>query len=46
MEEKVLPHSLDAEQNVLGAVFIDSNTIKMIVDQLDSDDFYSPRHKK
>ncbi len=45
MAEKIIPHSLEAEQNVLGAVFIDPNTIKMIVDQLDVNDFHSRRHR-
>ncbi len=45
MEDKQKPFSLDAEQNVLGAVFIDPNTIKTISDVLDEDDFYHHRHR-
>jgi len=45
MEEKQIPHSLDAEQNVLGAVFIDPGTVKVISDRLVRDDFYSHRHR-
>ncbi len=43
--EKTIPHSNDAEQNVLGAVFIEPGTIKAIVDALDVNDFYSRRHR-
>ncbi len=45
MNEKTIPHSLDAEQNVLGAVFIDQNTIQTIADSLEIDDFYNRRHR-
>lgn len=44
-EEKVIPHSNEAEQNVLGAVFIDQNSIKMIMDKLEVNDFYMRRHR-
>ncbi len=45
MAEHVIPHSNEAEQNVLGAVFIDPNIVKTLVDQLQIDDFYSRRHR-
>ncbi|MFP4078416.1 MAG: replicative DNA helicase [Bacillota bacterium] len=45
MEEKTYPHSIDAEQNVLGAVFIDPKSLDSIVDTLDRKDFYSRRHQ-
>lgn len=45
MDDKQKPFSLDAEQNVLGAVFIDPNTIKTISDTLKQEDFYHHRHK-
>jgi len=45
MEEKQVPHSIDAEQNVLGAVFIDPGTVRIISDKLERDDFYSHRHR-
>lgn len=45
MEEKTYPHSIDAEQNVLGSVFIDPKSLDNIADTLKVDDFYSRRHQ-
>ena len=45
MEERTVPHNLEAEQNVLGAVFIDPSTVKILSDKLDVNDFYSRRHR-
>jgi len=45
MPEKTMPHNLDAEQNVLGAVFLDPNSIKTIADSLSVDDFFTRRHR-
>ncbi len=41
----MVPHNLEAEQNVLGAVFIDPNTVKILADKLDVNDFYNRRHR-
>lgn len=43
--EPITPHNTEAEQAVLGSVFVDQGTIKTLVDKLNSDDFYSYRHK-
>ncbi len=45
MAEKTLPHNEDAEQNVLGAVFLDPSTIKSISDSLEVEDFFVRRHR-
>ncbi len=45
MAEKQIPHSLEAEQNVLGAVFIDPATMQTIGDSLEKPDFYNRRHQ-
>ncbi len=45
MEEKTYPHSIDAEQNVLGAVFIDPKSLDSMADTLVVNDFYSRRHQ-
>ncbi len=45
MAQKTIPHSVDAEQNVLGAVFIEPNTIQTITDSLAIEDFYNRRHR-
>ncbi len=36
---------MDAEQNVLGAVFLDPSTVQVIADKLENKDFYSRRHR-
>ncbi len=45
MAEKTLPHNLEAEQNVLGSVFLDPNTVKPIRDALSEKDFFARRHR-
>ncbi|NDV19328.1 replicative DNA helicase [Pseudodesulfovibrio sp. JC047] len=42
---KVPPHSLDAEQAVLGGVFQSESMFHQLVDLVNSDDFYSPAHR-
>lgn len=43
--EKITPHNIEAEQSVLGSVFVEQGTVKTLVDKLESDDFYAYRHK-
>ncbi len=43
--ERITPHNVEAEQSVLGSVFVDQSVIKTLVDKLESDDFYTYRHK-
>ena len=45
MDVKTIPHSIDAEQNVLGAVFLDPESVRIISDKLENKDFYSRRHR-
>lgn len=40
--DKVLPHNLEAEEALLGSLFIDRDGITKIVDYIVADDFYSP----
>ena len=35
-----MPHSLEAEQSALGAMLIDADCIKDVMDKLQPDDFY------
>lgn len=44
-EYKIMPHSLEAEQAVLGAVLIDNLCQTEIMTMLRSEDFYSEAHK-
>jgi len=43
---KVPPHSVEAEQSVLGGVFQSEHLFHQLVDVISSDDFYSPVHKE
>lgn len=43
--EKITPHNTEAEQAVLGSVFVDQGAVKTLIDKLDSEDFYNYRHK-
>lgn len=42
---KVPPHNLEAEQSVLGGVFLRNEIFHTLVDILDDQDFYSPVHR-
>jgi replicative DNA helicase len=47
MEEKrVPPHSLEAEEAVLGAVLLDSKALPKVMEILEEIHFYSPAHQK
>ncbi|MBC7711583.1 MAG: replicative DNA helicase, partial [Rhizobacter sp.] len=39
------PHSIEAEQSVLGALIIDNNAIDKVADLLRGDDFYNEAHR-
>lgn len=43
--DRVTPHNIEAEQSVLGSVFVDQGAMKTLVDKLDLDDFYKNQHK-
>jgi len=43
---KVPPQNMEAEQAVLGGVFLNSSVFAQLLDLLDEDDFYSPAHQK
>lgn len=43
--EKITPHNVEAEQSVLGSVFVDQGVMRTLVDKLVSEDFYTYRHK-
>ncbi len=43
---KVPPHSLEAEESVLGALFLDKDAIVAVAEFLRPDDFYDERHKQ
>ncbi|WP_028308962.1 replicative DNA helicase [Desulfitibacter alkalitolerans] len=45
VEERLPPHSIEAEQAVLGALMIDPETIYSVVDILKPEDFYRQAHR-
>jgi len=42
---KVPPHSIDAEQSVLGGLMLDSRAFDQVADRLREDDFYRHEHR-
>lgn len=43
---KVPPHNTEAEQAVLGGVFLRNDVFHTLVDTISDEDFYSPAHRK
>jgi len=43
---KILPHSLEAEQSVLGAMLINQEAINIAIEQLSPEDFYKEANKE
>ena len=46
MQEKVMPHNLEAEQSVLGSMFISKYALQTCVERLEKDLFYSDANGK
>ena len=46
MQERVMPHNIEAEQSVLGSMFLSKYAVQKAVESLTSDLFYSDRHAK
>ena len=44
--QRVPPHSVEAEESVLGAMLLSEASISDVLDRLRSDDFYKPAHRK
>lgn len=42
---RVLPHSMEAEESVLGGVLLDTEAIHTAIEKLRPDDFYRPAHQ-
>src|SRR3990172_10999440 len=45
ISEKGLPHNLDAERSVLGAIILENESLYQILDSLSASDFYAENHK-
>jgi replicative DNA helicase len=43
--ERPLPHNLEAERSILGAVILDNHTLNAAVEKLRAEDFFLPQHR-
>jgi len=43
--EKIPPHSLEAEQSLLGSLLLDKDAIMKISDRITAEDFYADKHR-
>lgn len=46
MQEKTIPHNIDAEQSVLGSMFLTKKALQKSLEGLTSEDFYLDSHQK
>lgn len=46
MAGRIPPHSIDAEQSILGALLFDPNALDQVGDLITADDFFKPAHNK
>ena len=44
--ERPLPHNLEAERSILGAVLLDNHSLNAAVEKLRSEDFFLPQHRQ
>jgi replicative DNA helicase len=44
--ERTLPHNLDAERSVLGAILVQNDAFNMAAQVIDSQDFYRDAHRR
>ena len=44
--ERPLPSSEEGERIILGAILLDNALIAQVIEQLKTEDFYSPRHRR
>ena len=44
--ERPLPHNIEAERSILGAVMLDNHALNAAVEKLRSEDFFLPQHRK
>lgn len=43
---KAPPHSIEAEQSVIGALLIDPDTADQVTEAMTAEDFYERRHRQ
>ena len=42
--KRIMPHSLEAEQSVIGSMFIDAEAIAAATEQISGEDFYNRQY--
>ena len=43
--DRVPPYNLEAERSVLGACLLDKDALAVVMESLQTEDFYDPRHR-
>ncbi len=46
LSARELPHSIEAEQGVIGSILADPSVISEVLEHIKPDHFYSPQHKR
>lgn len=46
MNERVMPHNIDAEEAILGSVFLSKYALEKVLEEVHSDEFYKPAHQQ
>ncbi len=44
--ERPLPHNLEAERSVLGAILLDNHMLDVVIEKLKPEDFFSEQHRR
>src|ERR1700757_5149497 len=44
--ERPLPHNLEAERSILGAILLDNHSLNAAIEKVRSDDFFLPQHRQ
>src|ERR1700722_9130532 len=44
--ERPLPHNIEAERSILGAVLLDNHALNAAVEKLRTEDFFLPQHRR
>src|SRR6202167_204997 len=44
--ERPLPHNLEAERSILGAILLDNHALNAAIEKVRSDDFFLPQHRQ
>ena len=46
MNDRIMPHNTDAEQAVLGSVFLSKYALQQVLEEINSEEFYLDSHAK